>query len=306
MNNQKDTRSNSTPTYSGGIPARTRKISEITSPEGENTNNDDKKRHKNNKNHKNKNNLNMGDKGNEILESIRELKGTLKTMDSKLSLIKGDVTQLKDDMQQVKEDVRYANNKILHVENYQQQQQQQIQHLNKTVNMLEQNNLNCQLSIHNIPNHLSAQQCQEALAKWSNGVFDPAKVLRFTLPLTRKKDSKIAFIHFASTADKIIFMKFITAKHKDSSGAHVPILNEQLFQLKEDDTKRGIELNFRTPMTSLNQEIFMWLRKEGRRIHPDIKVWISSKGTVHSRLSQAAQAKPIFSIEQAKDFVDAH
>lgn len=299
MNQHKETRSNSTPTHLEGLPARTRKRAEITSPNSDCTENEDNKRYKNHNSH----NPTMSDKAKEILQAIQQINTKLASMDSKLEVIKEDVLQLKVDVQQVKQDVRYANNKIVHVESIQQQQQKQIYSLNKAVNLLEQDNLKCHLSIHNIPLQFNVQQLQDALTNWSCNAFDSSRLTKISLPATRDKQSKIAFIQFLSLADKTHFMSFVKSKQKDSTGKYIPILNDDVFVLEEDDIKRGIELNFRSPMTNVNREIFNWLRKEGKRIHPEINVWMN-RGTVNVRLTRGGEAHSIYTLEQAKDFAD--
>jgi hypothetical protein len=196
-----------------------------------------------------------------------------------------------------------ANQEIEQIKEKQTVQDSQIASLHSQLNKQIQLGLENQLSIHNLPSKLDAKMLIESLNKWSHNLFNETMIKKINLPLNKDKTSKSAYIHFWDDKDKIELLKFIKAQQKDNNKKYKPILNEDIFQLDEADTNRGVSLSFRSPMSEINREIFNYLRKESRLKYKEAAVWIS-QGQVMIKIRRDDKPIAIHSIQQARQLLN--
>jgi tetrahydromethanopterin S-methyltransferase subunit G len=196
-----------------------------------------------------------------------------------------------------------ANQEIEQIKEKQTVQDSQIASLHSQLNKQIQLGLENQLSIHNLPSKLDAKMLIESLNKWSHNLFNETMIKKINLPLNKSKTSKSAYIHFWDDKDKIKLLKFIKAQQKDNNKKYKPILNEDIFQLGEADTNRGVSLSFRSPMSEINREIFNYLRKESRLKYKEAAVWIS-QGLVMIKIRRDDKPIAIHSIQQARQLLN--
>ena len=154
--------------------------------------------------------------------------------------------------------------------------------------------------IADIPQHMTKEKFTTDINAWSKNLL--ADLGHKKLIISRNSKSSTAFIHFWSVRDKFKFMEFIKRNEKDDD-KYIPITNEKVFSLNEDDVSKPAVLHFQTPMTAMNQTIF----KEARtyKKHKSIEgCWIMN-GSVYIKKNQQKRGTRIDSVKQLHDIMNS-
>jgi hypothetical protein len=142
---------------------------------------------------------------------------------------------------------------------------------------------------------LKQDQFLQDMKSWAGDLFNNSAV-RWINYKKFKDKSNTAYIHFWSPADKQKFMAFVRSKQFDQNNKYVPLTNECIFNLKEDDINRPNAINFRTPLTQSTRELV----NEGRKL---VKKKIIDKctlmnGYVYIKLKSQSKMILIESVER--------
>lgn len=239
-----------------------------------------------------------------LTDAIKTVSSKISSMDENISSIKADVANITTELTSMRREINMTKNDVYELKDQQDSHSMKIHNLDAKVNKLEQLQLANQLQMHNVPPKLTPKQILDDLDKWAGDAFDSRMIDKLSIGGNRKFHSKIAFITFATIATKSRFLNFVKSKQKDENGSYIPILNENVFELSGDDTMRGREINFRSPMSDGNRAIFQYLRNEGRAVHQHIQVWIAMSGQVMMRTSKDEKPIIVETLPKATSIID--
>lgn len=226
-----------------------------------------------------------------IEQMVQSTNNKIDTVGMKLELhmqkIEMDVQQLRNDFEQTKEDINrlnttqnMANEKILDLEVRQ--------------NILEQQALENQLIMMNLPPSISNEKLIESINNWTGNITKKESINKVNIISKNNKSS--AFIHFSTTTDKQFFMNFVKTKKKIGEN-YVPILNEQIFELADDDTTRANAVEFSPIMTEKNNRITKAIRDAKKKNSNIERSWLSN-GSVFLKLKNQQKAIRIDTIQK--------
>jgi hypothetical protein len=134
----------------------------------------------------------------------------------------------------------------------------------------------------NIAPTVKEDKFMEDMNRWCNNMLKET-LLSHSFSSNEKYKSKSAHLHFNTMNDKKKFLNFLKTKQRDANNKFIPVLNENIFTLQDSDVNRANAIEFRTPMTSINREIFNKARKAKKKNAAIEGVWISN-GIVKIRL----------------------
>lgn len=213
--------------------------------------------------------------------------------DEKIEKMEGDIKDVKDGIINIKAE-------IIPLEEITTELDTKVNKFEIDINILNQTMLQDQLVMVNIANSVDEKRFIECLHKWTDNLMK-SSLESVKLISDGKSKSKTAFMKFTSLNQKKIFLDFIKKQQKRQQN-FIPILNEDIFELSESDVNRADVIEFRTPMTNRNREIFKAAR-DAKKINKNIEgVWIS-KGAVHMRIKNVKTPQQLNSIEQIKDIL---
>jgi hypothetical protein len=232
---------------------------------------------------------------------IKEMRAEYSMLNEKIDELsrKFDVKleKMEEDMKEIQEDVINAKNDITALEEKSTELDDKVGSISTELNILNQIMLQDQLVMVNIATSIDEDRFIESLHKWTDNIIKNS-LASIKLTTNEKLKSKSAFMKFTSFDNKKIFLDFIKKKQKKEQN-YVPILNEDIFELPDSDVNRADIIEFRTPMTSMNRDIFKAAR-EARKVNKSIEgVWIS-KGAVQMRIRNVKKPQQINSIEHIK------
>lgn len=163
------------------------------------------------------------------------------------------------------------------------------------LNIMDQKNLDTQLMISNLPMSLNTETFIESILKWSGNTVQMSNIN--STNFNTFKGTKTAFIHFQNQGDKDKIMAHVKQNHKDNDQKHIPILCEQIFELKEDDPGRSNILYFQTPLTAFNRSVVDKVKKMKKQSKSIERYWLM-KGSIHIKLQNQEKSLKIDSLEQ--------
>lgn len=236
-------------------------------------------------------------------KDFRELIEEVQKMHSSIGEVKDEVRKLTVEVSTFKAELKATNDLVAKINQTQKEQAQQLQYVSSSVNQIQQQLLSNQMSLHNLPATITIQEFKNDMQKWAAAAFDSNAIKKINIATTKDKTSSSAYLTFWSEVDKFKLFNNIKQKQKDNQGRYIPLLVEQIFTLKEDDVKRGTQINIRTPMTAINREIFNYLRKEGKAKYGNVNVWIPN-GLVHFRTNDSNKVVVVESMSKAKQIVN--
>jgi len=267
-------RSNSLTRKTPEVPtAQTRKFSDL-SPDSESTNTKKTKKSKMNEQEVNK-----------LLDVFCvRMEKMIQTMGAKLEL---QIQKLDKDVQDLRNDVTQTKEEIKRIEESQSIASDKIQQLEVRQNITEQLALENQILMLNLPPTITKEKLTESINSWTGNLIKNHSIKRINL--VAKSNKKSAFIHFTTVTDKQLFMDFVKAKKKDGNGQYIPIINEQVFQLEDNDTSKANVIEFQTLMTQTNKQIFDAIRNAKKTNSNIEKTWISN-GSVFLKMKNQTKS----------------
>ncbi|CAG9799289.1 unnamed protein product [Chironomus riparius] len=216
--------------------------------------------------------------------------------DSKVDTMIADVNQVKKDL----EDVR---GEIINLEVDNVEIQKKIKNHDSQLNAINQMMLEKEITMVNIASTIKEEKFLEDMNKWSNNIIKET-LMSHNFSSNAKYKSKSAHLHFNTMNDKKKFLNFLKTKQRDVNKKYIPILNENIFTLQDSDVNRANAIEFRTPMTSINRELFNKARNAKKK-NPSIEgVWISN-GTMRIRIKDKKPVQ-INDIEQLTDLFSSN
>ena len=146
-----------------------------------------------------------------------------------------------------------------------------------------------------MPKTLNTENFMESLLKWSGDDTQLSKIN--SVNFNTYKESKTAFVHFQNQGDKDKLMNHVKQQQKDQNKKHIPILCEQIIEMREDDPGRTNIIYFQTPLTSLNRGIVDQVKKMKKNSKSIERYWLM-RGSIHIKLQNQEKSIRIDSVEQ--------
>jgi hypothetical protein len=213
-------------------------------------------------------------------------------MDERINKIEMDVKQVQEEIVNVKAEIIPLEEKAIEVDASIERQEYEI-------NKLNQISIQNQVIMVNIASSINDQQFLRDLNKWTSNITKDSMA---NYKLFKSKGSQTAILDFSSIILKKRFLDFIKSKQKDNEQKYVPILNEHIFQMQDNDTERANVIEIRTAMTKMNRELFNSARAE-RKINKKIEgIWITN-GTVNMRLKDQKKPFQLKSLDHLNELV---
>lgn len=228
------------------------------------------------------------------LSSINSCLANLPTLEQKIDSISTDLSQFRNELNGIKE-------KLNSIEATQDKDSENIVSNSIQINITNQNKLDEQIMITDIPMHINKENFIANLNDWSKQLLETLGYKKLILSKSSKKH--IAFIHFWSYKDKFQFMQYVKC-HQKQDDKYTPILNEQVFKLNDDDVCRATALHFQTPLTKVNQGIL----KEARIYKKDKKIescWMM-EGSIFIKKNGRSKVERIDTIQQLRQVMLNH
>ncbi|KAL7045128.1 hypothetical protein ACKWTF_002153 [Chironomus riparius] len=222
------------------------------------------------------------------LSTITKSLANLPILEQKIDLISTDISSIKKEFNEMK-------TRIKNLELDQKGWSEKIDSNQVQINIAKQIKLDEQVMITDIPTHITKENFVANINDWSKNLLENLGYKK--LSLTQSKKSRNAFLHFWSIKDKFQFMEYIK-NHQKKDEKYVPILNEQVFKLNEDDISKTNTIHFQTPMTKMNQEIF----KEARTYKKEKKIescWMM-EGSIFIKKNPQAKGIRVDTIQHLK------
>ena len=214
-----------------------------------------------------------------------------RNFDCKIDTLIADVNLVKKDLEDVRGEV--INLEVDNLEIH-----KKIQSHDSQINAINQILLEKQITMVNIASTIKEDNFLEDMNKWCNNILKDT-LMSHNFSSNEKYKSKSAHSHFNTLNNKKKFLSFLKTKQKDANNKFIPVLNENIFTLKDSDVNRAKAIEFRTPMTYINRVIFNKARDAKKKNAAIEGVWISN-GTIKIRMKNKKPVQ-INEIEQLKD-----
>lgn len=212
---------------------------------------------------------------NEMKTEIKEQMSMMNQKIEELSMkFESKVELLLTDVKQVKEEVENVRTEMLDLEEDNSRMNKNIKSNQNQLNALNQLMLENQLTMVNIASTVNEEIFLDDMNKWSNNILNNS-LMSYNFSSNAKYKSKAVHLHFNTLNDKKKFTNFLKTKQKDANMQYIPVLNEHIFTLKDSDVNRANTIDFRTPMTKINREIFNKARKAKKNNNLIEGIWIS-------------------------------
>lgn len=225
------------------------------------------------------------------LASISIRLDTMPILEQKLDAISADLSHFKNEVNSIKE-------RITNLEENHKNCTEIIDNNQVEINIAKQLKLDEQVMITDISKQMTKENFVTDINTWSKNLL--TELGHRKLILTKNSKSSTAFIHFWNVREKYRFMDFIKRNEKQGE-KYIPITNEKVFNLKEDDISKPAILHFQTPMTEINQAIFKKARTY-KKLKSIENCWIMN-GSVFIKRSGQTRGTRIDSIEQLNDIM---
>ena len=227
----------------------------------------------------------------EILSSINKKLELLPVLEQKIDAISADFHELKQEVNAMKQ-------RITAIEEIQRKNCEKIDKHRIEMNITKQLSLENQLMVTDIPKSITKEKFIADVDIWTKGLLSELGYKK--LILSQNAKSAIAFIHLWSIKDKHRFMDFVRTREKSKDGRYTAITNSMVFQLNEDDTSNPKIVNFRTPMTEQNREIFNQARKMKKQNENIERCWMSN-GSILIKMKGQVKHTKLDDIQQLED-----
>lgn len=203
--------------------------------------------------------------------------------------LQNELTEVRAEVMNVEDDNKEINKKILSHE--------------QQLNVLNQLKLENQLSMVNIAATIDEDKFLEDVNNWCGNILNET-LMSHNFSSNPKFKTKAAHLHFNTVAGKMKFLNFVKSKQKDANKKYMPILNEYIFTLKQSDVNRANPVDFRSPMTDTNREVFNLARKVKRKNQMIEGVWMSN-GSIKIRIGKLKPIQ-IADVEHLKDVLSTN
>lgn len=215
-------------------------------------------------------------------------------LDERMDKIEANVKNVQDEIVHIRADIIPLEEKTNELDLSSQRHDLEI-------NVLNQVAIQNQVILVNVSSSINEQNFQRDMNKWTS---DVTKDTIANFKLFKSKGSQTAVIDFATMLSKKKFLEFIKSKQKDQQQKYIPILNEHIFDMAEDDATRANVIEIRTAMTKVNRELFNKAREE-RKLNKDIEgIWIAN-GSVNIRIKNVKKPYQLTSIDHLDELLRA-
>ncbi|KAL7046369.1 hypothetical protein ACKWTF_002554 [Chironomus riparius] len=102
------------------------------------------------------------------------------------------------------------------------------------INAINQILLEKQIIMVNIATTINEGKFLEDMNKWSNNILKDT-LMSHNFSSNEKYKYKSAHLRFNTSNDKKKFLSFLKTKQKDANNKYIPVLNENIFTLKDSD-----------------------------------------------------------------------
>jgi hypothetical protein len=252
-----------------------------------------------------KNKVSMATKADisEITKSISEFRKhydtTTKEMRDEYKKVNDNITLLTTELIAARRDINELMTRVEKIEKDKESESKLASTESAKVNALEQRAIDTQLCISNVPPCVDTDKALAALSNWSNIKLDEMTINRAAIISSKNKRSSNLHIDFANINIKSRFMRYVKAKQKNELKKYMPILAEHIFVIPEDDTTRGLELNFRDQFTEVNKKIFNAAREKKDLF---IAVW-KSQGYIYCKSLPEDKPIRILSLDHLQELI---
>ena len=235
-----------------------------------------------------------------ILDEIKNNLASINTRLEKLPLLEQKLDAISDDLSHFKNEVNSIKERITNLEDKHKNCTEIIDNNHVEINIAKQLKLEEQVMITDIPKHMTKEKFITDINVWTKNLLTDLGHRK--LILTKNSKSGTAFIHFWNVREKYRFMDFVKRNEKQGE-KYIPITNEKVFDLNEDDVNKPTILHFQTPMTEINQAIFKKARtyKKEKIIE---NCWIMN-GSVFIKRNGQTRGTRIDSIKQLNDIMNS-
>lgn len=213
------------------------------------------------------------------------------------------IEKLISDVNQVKKDLIDVRAEVMQVEEDNAETRIKLRTHENELNALNQRMIDNNITMVNIAPTIDENLFLSDMNKWSENVFKES-IMEYNITSSHKYKTKSAHIHFKSMDSKKKFLKFLKTKQQDVNKKYIPVLNENIFTLSDSDVNRANVIDFRTPMTPTNREIFNLARKARKNSNLIDGVWISN-GTVKIQIKNGKPIQ-IKDVEHLKETLSAY
>jgi arsenate reductase-like glutaredoxin family protein len=238
-----------------------------------------------------------------LTKETTEIRKELPEINKKVDSIDRNITNINAEMASIQSETLAMKKQVADVCFKQQAHDAALQKLNALINAQEQQALENQVAIFNLPLDSSQDTLLPALTAWSNNVIQSQMVRRVSVVPAFNRTSKTAFITFWSERDKVELMKHVKMKQTDVNGRYKPVLADSIFnpQRRIDFEHQATTIQFRTPMTKTNREIFNFLRSRTKGSNSPAFIM---NGQIQIRVGgRGNKAQVVSSIVQAEDII---
>ena len=204
------------------------------------------------------------------------------------------------DLKQVKQDIIDVRAEVLKIEEDATEAKIKYKNHHNEINALNQRMIDNHITMINIASTTDDNLFLADMKKWSGNIFNES-IMDYNISSNKKYKSKAAHIRFYSLDHKKRFLKFLKTKQQDANKKFIPVMNENIFTLADSDVNRANVIDFRSPMTSINRDIFNTARKAKKNSELIDGVWISN-GTVKIQIKRKKPVQ-VNDIEELKEIL---
>lgn len=246
-------------------------------------------------------------------DQLDRMENAIENLTNLVNQVVTDFSQIKASIINMQADISSLNARLLSTETHMKETQKDTKELKRksettevdlnaitiihqkqtsAINALEQKVHASKVLVHHIPKEIDLNRALNDIGKWC-GADLSRKFVRSAHFFNANK-AKCAQIEFWNSQIKSEFNARVKVKRSNPDGSFLPTLCEDIFNLEPQSTSRGVQVQFRHPMTEINRMIF----NEARR-HRDVFkfIWIGANGHVLVKQNEKSNAAVLHTVE---------
>lgn len=222
-----------------------------------------------------------------MLNGFTSLSNQLQQFQSQLNELNGEVRTGKENFQKLKDNVK--------------EQKEELDELKAEINCLNQQKLQNQVVIYGFPLLQEDANVTQAINDFFGTNFDCKHFKHIKMINNSNKTLTTCYLEFWDKRSAFSLLNEVKKKQKDVvSGKFIPILTEDIVPLlSRDDTRRGVQVNFKIPMTKYNKEIF----NQARTCKLFKYVWVDQSGYVKVKRETDVKPTKVMSVSHLRNLV---
>lgn len=203
----------------------------------------------------------------QIIDSLNEINASQKSMEANISQMMKENAEFKQSICEIDQRVKEVEKKIEKInmidEESSNEMKSKLLALEAQNNILHQKQLNCNVTIHNLPKHV--KEGSENVKKVMQNIIDdlrlniqPTDYDAYAIE-TKKKDLAMINVRFESLKMKKMFTEKVRAYKRDKNESH--LLVEKIIEIPEDHPLNGKKITVTNHLTAYNFMLLQYARK---------------------------------------------